>query len=91
MSRWPAWRHMVEASKREALEAVDHYNRPLADRGLEGLFRAQLNRLWHGAIISQPRTRRAHRWPPRWRSPPVATTTALESSAVVGSGGPWLS
>lgn len=29
---------MVEAAKYEALEAVDHYNRPLAGRGLEGFF-----------------------------------------------------
>jgi hypothetical protein len=38
MGKWATWRHMVEASKREALEAVSHYNRPLADRGLEGFF-----------------------------------------------------
>lgn len=36
MGNWSNSRHMVEASKQEALEAVDHYNRPLAARGLEG-------------------------------------------------------
>lgn len=29
---------MVEASKEEALEAVDHFNRPLSGRGTEGFF-----------------------------------------------------
>jgi hypothetical protein len=29
---------MLEAAKHEALEAVDHYNRPLRDRGSEGFF-----------------------------------------------------
>jgi len=38
MGKWATWRRMVEASKHEALEAVSHYNRPLADRGLEGFF-----------------------------------------------------
>jgi hypothetical protein len=38
MGKWATWRHMVEASKRESLEAVSHYNRPLADRGFEGFF-----------------------------------------------------
>ena len=38
MGAWPKWRHIVEASKHEALEAVDHYNRPLGSRGLEGFF-----------------------------------------------------
>lgn len=38
MGNWPAWRRMVEAAKQEALEAVDHYNRPLSGRGLEGFF-----------------------------------------------------
>lgn len=38
MGNWATWRRTVEASKREALEAVSHYNRPLADRGLEGFF-----------------------------------------------------
>lgn len=36
MSNWSKSRRMVEASKQEALEAVDHYNRPQPSRGLEG-------------------------------------------------------
>jgi len=36
MSNWSNTRHMVEASKQEALEAVDHYNRPRTGRSLEG-------------------------------------------------------
>ncbi len=30
------WRSMVEASRQEALQAADHYNRPKRDRSLEG-------------------------------------------------------
>lgn len=32
------WRFMVDASRQEALQAADHYNKPRRDRSLEGFF-----------------------------------------------------
>jgi Protein of unknown function (DUF3644) len=32
------WRSMTEASRQEALQAADHYNKPKRDRSLEGFF-----------------------------------------------------
>lgn len=33
-----AWQSMLEASRQEALQAADHYNKPKHDRSLEGFF-----------------------------------------------------
>lgn len=38
MAKWPEWRHILEGAKHEAIEAVDHYNRPMGKRGLEGFY-----------------------------------------------------
>ena len=63
MARPPAWRHTLDEARRQALVAIDFYNRPGDRRSFSDFCNSILITTW---LFLKPRMIRAKKWR-RWK------------------------